>query len=152
MSSAKKVFSIASKTHGGDSPLLISWQPKQGTYLAVVGSNRTLIIYDRNGQPAEKLPLLDTVANIQWDKDGDMLAAICEKLPIIILWDSNRRKLNQIESSFKDPMTFLTWSKTASILAVGTAKGNLLIYNHSSSKIKEKSLLKNDQNVTDVFY
>lgn len=71
---------------------------------------------------------------MQWDKDGDMLAAICEKLPIIILWDSNRRKLSQIESSFKDPMTFLSWSKTASILAVGTAKGNLLIYNHSSSK------------------
>jgi hypothetical protein len=30
-----------------------------------------------------------------------LLAAICEKLPIIVLWDSNRRKLSQIDSSFK---------------------------------------------------
>ena len=59
MSSAKKVFSIPSKAHGSDSPVLMSWQPKQGTYLAVVGSNRTLVIYDRNGLPEEKLPLLE---------------------------------------------------------------------------------------------
>ncbi len=36
-----------------------------------------------------------------WDKDGDLLAALCEKMPIVILWDSNRRKLTQIDSSFK---------------------------------------------------
>lgn len=31
-------------------------------------------------------------------------------------------------------MTFLTWSKIACLLAVGTAKGNLLLYNHLNSK------------------
>lgn len=61
MSSAKKVFSISPKIHGGESPVFLSWQPKQGTYLAVVGSNRTLIIYDRHGIPTEKLPLLEYV-------------------------------------------------------------------------------------------
>jgi WD repeat-containing protein 19 len=94
-----------------------------------------------------------------WDKDGDLLAAICEKLPIVILWDSNRRKMSQLDSSFKfvknqesslfkiknhlkvivfllkrDPMTFLKWSKTTCLLAVGTSKGNLLLYNHLTSK------------------
>ncbi len=31
-------------------------------------------------------------------------------------------------------MTFLSWSKVTSILSIGTAKGNLLIYNHQTSK------------------
>jgi hypothetical protein len=41
------------------------------------------------------------VCDLAWDKDGDILAANCEKLPIVILWDSNRRKLTQLDSSFK---------------------------------------------------
>ncbi len=44
---------------------------------------------------------ISNIADLSWDKDGDLLAAICEKLPIIVLWDSNRRKLSQIDSSFK---------------------------------------------------
>lgn len=31
-------------------------------------------------------------------------------------------------------MSFLLWSKTAPLLAVGTAKGNLLIYNQQTSR------------------
>lgn len=135
MSTGKKVFSLTSKQHGsGDTPVHISWQPKQGTYLAVVGSNRTLFIYDRHGSAVEKLPLLDNVADMAWDKEGDLLAVICEKMPIIILWDSNRRKLSQIDSSFKDSMSYLGWCKTSCLLAVGTTKGNLLLYNHLTSK------------------
>jgi hypothetical protein len=59
MSAGKKVFSLPSKTHGGDSMVHMSWQPKQGTYLAVIGSSRTLYIYDRHGSAVEKLPLLE---------------------------------------------------------------------------------------------
>ena len=102
MSAGKKMFSLAAKQHGGgDSAVHMSWQPKQGTYLAVIGSNRTLFIYDRHGSAVEKLPLVDSIVDMAWDKDGDLLAAICERMPIIVLWDSNRRKLTQIDSSFK---------------------------------------------------
>ncbi|MEQ2297926.1 WD repeat-containing protein 19, partial [Ameca splendens] len=34
----------------------------------------------------------------------------------------------------KDQMTFILWSKTGPLLAVGTAKGNLLIYNQQTSR------------------
>ena len=34
----------------------------------------------------------------------------------------------------RDSLTFLMWSKTESLLAVGTAKGNLLIYNHKTAR------------------
>jgi WD repeat-containing protein 19 len=36
--------------------------------------------------------------------------------------------------SLRDPLTFLSWSKVVSVLSIGTAKGNLLIYNHQTSK------------------
>ncbi len=46
-----------------------------------------------------------------------------------------RDKISTINNIFKrDPLTFLVWSKTTSLLAVGTAKGNLLLYNHLNSK------------------
>ena len=40
-------------------------------------------------------------SGLAWDKDGDLLAVICEKNPIIILWDSNRKRIVQLDSSFK---------------------------------------------------
>ncbi|CAJ0963747.1 unnamed protein product [Ranitomeya imitator] len=33
-----------------------------------------------------------------------------------------------------DQMSFLLWSKTSSLLAVGTSKGNLLVYNLQTSR------------------
>lgn len=36
--------------------------------------------------------------------------------------------------SSKDQMSFLLWSKTGPLLAVGTVKGNLLIYNRQTSR------------------
>jgi WD repeat-containing protein 19 len=35
---------------------------------------------------------------------------------------------------FRDTLTFLLWSKIGPQLAIGTAKGNLLIYNHQTSR------------------
>lgn len=34
----------------------------------------------------------------------------------------------------RDQMSFILWSKTSPLLAVGTAKGNLLIYNQQTSR------------------
>jgi len=34
----------------------------------------------------------------------------------------------------RDQLTFMVWSKDESLLAVGTHKGNLLIYNHRSAR------------------
>lgn len=34
----------------------------------------------------------------------------------------------------RDQMSFILWSKTGPLLAVGTVKGNLLIYNQQTSR------------------
>uniref|UniRef100_A0A8C9BC88 WD repeat domain 19 n=2 Tax=Phocoena sinus TaxID=42100 RepID=A0A8C9BC88_PHOSS len=71
---------------------------------------------------------------MDWDKDGDILAVIAEKSSCIYLWDANTNKTSQLDSGMRDQLSFLLWSKFGSFLAVGTVKGNLLIYNRQTSR------------------
>lgn len=68
-----------------------------------------------------------------WDNEGDILAVICQT-PQIILWDANLSKKQIVDVGLKDTMSCLVWAKHSPILAVGTVKGNVSIYNHISSK------------------
>ena len=47
----------------------------------------------------------------------------------------------------RDSLTFILWSKMGLFLAVGTSKGNLLIYNHSASR-KVPILGKHNRRIT----
>lgn len=69
-----------------------------------------------------------------WDVDGDLLAVITSNSPHITLWDANTGKKSQVDTGLRDAMSCVRWSKTGSVLAVGTARGNLTIYNHSTAK------------------
>ncbi|CAN2388495.1 WD repeat-containing protein [Pristimantis euphronides] len=71
---------------------------------------------------------------MDWDKDGNALAIVAEKSSSIYMWDSNTCKTNQLDSGMRDQLSFLLWSKTSSLLAVGTSKGNLLVYNLQTSR------------------
>ena len=50
------------------------------------------------------------------------------------LWDAGTMKGSQIDSALKSSLSFLAWSKTSQLLAVGSVKGNLLIYNNVSQR------------------
>ncbi|XP_031560697.1 WD repeat-containing protein 19-like [Actinia tenebrosa] len=129
----KRVFSIPEKATGGGN-VRYCWQQSQGSYLAVAGSTKNIPIYDRHGQQVDEIILPGLCTGIAWDKDGDTLAIIQDKNGIIFLWDSNSLKTTQLESGLKDTLTFLLWSKVGPQLAIGTSKGNLLIYNHQTSR------------------
>ena len=69
--------------------------------------------------------------------NGDILAVINEKNSAIILWDANyssKTRVRQLDSGLRDPLSALIWSRSSAYLAVGTAKGNLMIYNHQTSR------------------
>ncbi|KAI4585986.1 hypothetical protein MJG53_020611, partial [Ovis ammon polii x Ovis aries] len=106
-----RVFSLLEKTWLG-TPIQFTWQKTSGNYLAVTGN----------------------CVAMDWDKNGDILAVIAEKSSCIYLWDANTNKTSQLESGLRDQLSFLLWSKFGSFLAVGTVKGNLLIYNHQTSR------------------
>lgn len=70
---------------------------------------------------------------LDWDVDGECLAVLQEGNGVIPIWDSSSRTTHSVDTNLKDP-TFIMWSKTGQQLAVGTAKGNFLMYNKNTRK------------------
>jgi len=68
-----------------------------------------------------------------WDKDGDLLAAITDKSSNLLIWDANTRRSQWLDSGIRDPLNVLIWSKTGPNLAIGSYRGNLMLYNHRTS-------------------
>ncbi|XP_053314341.1 WD repeat-containing protein 19 [Spea bombifrons] len=129
----KRVFALTEKSLLG-SPIQYVWQRTLGNYIAVTGSSQSVKIYDRHGVKKDEIKLPGTCFAMDWDKDGNALAIIADKSNSIYIWDPNTRKTSQLDSSMRDQMSFLLWSKAGSLLAVGTSKGSLLIYNLQTSR------------------
>lgn len=129
----KRVFTIPERVHGGDR-VILAWQSQQGNFIAVTGITKLVTIFDRNGELRDEIILPGICTGLSWDKDGDTLAIGNEKTGVIFLWDANTMKTTQLESGLRDSISFLLWSKVSHLLAVGTAKGNLLLYNHQTSR------------------
>ncbi|KAM4052553.1 WD repeat-containing protein 19 [Anomaloglossus baeobatrachus] len=129
----KRVFSLTEKGLLGH-PIQYVWQKTLGNYIVVTGVDHTVKIYDRHGQKKDEINLPGACYSIDWDKDGNALAIVAEKSSSIYMWDPNTCKTSQLDSGMRDQMSFLLWSKTSSLLAVGTSKGNLLVYNLQTSR------------------
>ncbi|XP_019956067.1 WD repeat-containing protein 19 isoform X1 [Paralichthys olivaceus] len=129
----KNVFILADKAWAGSS-LLYKWQKSLGNYIAVAGQDNSVKIFDRHGHKWTELNLPGRCVGMDWDKDGDILAVIAAKSSSIFLWDASVNKTSQIDGGMRDQMSFILWSKTSPLLAVGTVKGNLLIYNQQTSR------------------
>ncbi|XP_009986926.1 PREDICTED: WD repeat-containing protein 19-like, partial [Tauraco erythrolophus] len=128
-----QVFSLSEKAWSG-SPVQFAWQKTLGNFLAVTGGDRAVKIFDRHGQKRNEISLPGNCVAMDWDKDGDTLAIITDKSSAIFLWDANTNKTSQVDSGMRDAMSVLLWSRVGTLLAVGTAKGNLLIYNRETSR------------------
>lgn len=129
----QQVFSLYEKGWSG-SPVQFTWQKTLGNFLAVTGGDRAVKIFDRHGQKRNEISLPGNCIAMDWDKDGDTLAIITDKSSTIFLWDAITNKTSQVDSGMRDAMSFLLWSRVGTLLAVGTAKGNLLIYNRQTSR------------------
>ncbi|XP_070998773.1 WD repeat-containing protein 19-like [Oncorhynchus clarkii lewisi] len=129
----KRVFTLTDRAWLG-SCLQYKWQKTLGNYIAVAGSDSSVKIFDRHGQRKNELNLPGRCVGMDWDKDGDILAVISDKSSSVYLWDANVNKTSQIDSGMRDQMSFILWSKAGPLLAVGTNKGNLLIYNQQTSR------------------
>ncbi|CAF94207.1 unnamed protein product, partial [Tetraodon nigroviridis] len=127
------IFILNEKFWAGSS-LLYKWQKSLGNYIAVAGHDSTVQIFDRHGHKYAEINLPGRCVGLDWDKDGDILAMIAAKSSSICLWDASVNKTSQIDSGMRDQMSLILWSKTSPLLAVGTVKGNLLIYNQQTSR------------------
>jgi len=126
----KLVFSLKDQVHGGDAPLKFCWQTVSGNYLATTGQDNVVRIWDRHGHLIEEIQLPGSCTGLQWDVDGDILCAISDRSSQLFMWNSTQKKTFKVDSGAKDSHSFLAWSKKDFHLAIGTVKGNLILYNH----------------------
>lgn len=52
----------------------------------------------------------------------------------VTLWDSKTHRKSNVDLGLKDALSCIIWSKQQQMLAVGTVRGNLAIYNHANGK------------------
>eukprot|EP00442_Polarella_glacialis_P052045 CAMPEP_0115153154 /NCGR_PEP_ID=MMETSP0227-20121206/66564_1 /TAXON_ID=89957 /ORGANISM="Polarella glacialis, Strain CCMP 1383" /LENGTH=1373 /DNA_ID=CAMNT_0002563853 /DNA_START=51 /DNA_END=4172 /DNA_ORIENTATION=- len=132
----KKLFTLGPQYHGHGA-VIFAWQPS-GNYVATIGEGqRNLFLFDRRGVQVEEVALKSTakVIQLEWDKDGEILAILQQGEDMVMLWRhaDNPPKLEMLEMNSKDP-TWFSWSKVGPQLVIGTARGNLMIYNKRTLK------------------
>jgi WD repeat-containing protein 19 len=129
----KKLFRI-SPARGGRSSTVFSWQA-EGNYLATAGSSNLVSIYNRHGERVDEITLTGSgaVLSLEWDREGEFLAVLQDENGQIPIWERATRKVAHLETNLRDP-TFLKWSKAGPQLAIGTQKGNLMVFNRSTKK------------------
>jgi len=110
--------------------LKFCWQSVSGNYLATVGNDNVVRVWDRHGQRIEEFQLSGSCTMMKWDSDGDILSCISEKSSHLFLWDSTQKKVTKVDSGAKDAHSVLAWSGREAVLVIGTAKGNCILYNH----------------------
>ena len=74
--------------------------------------------------------------DLAWDAEGDLLAIITDRSPLIFLWNASTHRLQQVDSGIKESLHILLWSITSAqpLLCVATVKGAVLLYNHQTSR------------------
>lgn len=130
----KKLFQLGPHFHG-HGPVIFAWQPGGNLVASIGEGQRTLFLFDRRGMQVEEVPLKSTakVLQLDWDKDGEVLAILQQGEAVVWLWRHAEKKLDSLEMNTKDP-TFLQWSKCGPHLVIGMAKGNIMIYDKRKSK------------------
>lgn len=114
--------------------VFISWRPGNSTHLATTGCDSSVAIFDRQGDIQERINTAGLCSGFEWDSDGDLLAIISNNSSVITLWDATTGKKSQIDAGVRDGLTCIMWAKRTCLLAVGTQKGNLVLYDHINAK------------------
>ncbi|KAJ1556127.1 WD repeat-containing protein 19, partial [Cladochytrium tenue] len=72
--------------------------------------------------------------SMEWSPDGQTLAVVCDGTSSIFMWDAaTRRSAPAVDTNMKG-LSLLCWNEDSELIAVGTAKGNLLLYNKTTTK------------------
>ncbi|XP_015117789.1 WD repeat-containing protein 19 [Diachasma alloeum] len=132
MTSDKVLYKL-DHPHGPGS-VFTSWRPGNSTHLATTGCDGVVSIYDRQGEIQERIQIMGLCTGFGWDSDGDVLAMIASNSSMITLWDATTGKKSQIDAGVRDGLTCMMWAKHSCLLAVGTQRGNLALYDHMHAR------------------
>ena len=101
---------------------------KDGDCLAVITDKSSdLLIWDANSQRSQ---WLDTGKYIFVGITSHMLFLYYKRCIIPLLFSTNMILI----SGIRDPLNVLVWAKSGPTLAIGSYRGNLMLYNHKTSR------------------
>ncbi|THD21180.1 hypothetical protein D915_008124 [Fasciola hepatica] len=129
----KKLFTT-STGWGKNNSYVFRLQNSKSNFIALFGSDQTVSVFDRHGEKKVEVPLPGEAVEMVWDCDGENLAILDDKTSSVTLWDALTFKISQLNTGIKDHLSALAWSVVGNRLAVGSEKGNLVIYNHKTTK------------------
>lgn len=118
----------------GSGYTLFKWQKSLGNLLAVAGTNRIVCIYNRQGNQIKTLTLPGLCTSLDWDKDGEILTITQDFNGILYMWNSNTNEVSKLDTGMKEGLSLSLWSKYSHLLAIGTMKGNVILYNHRNRR------------------
>ncbi|KAF1335623.1 Wd repeat-containing protein 19, partial [Globisporangium splendens] len=130
----KKLFKLASKCHG-QGAVVFQWQ-SHGHFLATAGKNGLVHIFNHQGEEYDEIGLDMTapVLALEWDPEGSTLAILQQGSSIVTLWDLATRATHNLDANLNNS-TFIKWSATGEQPAIGTQKGNLVLYSKATRKL-----------------
>ncbi|KAI5712448.1 hypothetical protein M8J76_013327 [Diaphorina citri] len=128
----KLIFTLEEPHGPGD--VYVCWQRRTGELLATTGRDSSVSIYNKHGKLIDKITLPGLCIVMDWDSEGDLLGIISSNSSAVNVWNTYTKKRTIVDSGLRDPLTCLVWCKVGQVLAIGTARGNLTVYNHMTSK------------------
>uniref|UniRef100_A0A7S3LUV7 WD repeat-containing protein 19 n=1 Tax=Palpitomonas bilix TaxID=652834 RepID=A0A7S3LUV7_9EUKA len=129
----KQIFSVTQRQHGPGIPLF-AWNC-ESSFLATCGENGIVYILDRRGDAVDDIGLDNGsgIAALEWDSEGNYLAVVQNGSSKLIIWSAFDRKKTVVDTQMTGHCAG-KWSKTSPIICIGTIKGNILIYNHATTR------------------
>ena len=91
-------------------------------------------IFQHSFSPITANSFIRLCTGFGWDFEGSNLGIIAENSSVLIIWNSKNLKIHKVETGLKEMLTFLAWGKSGVFLAIGTAKGNVLLYNQKAGR------------------
>jgi WD repeat-containing protein 19 len=130
----KPVFYIGEEIITGNEAVF-SWQ-NSDNLVAVCGTIGLVHILDRQGKKYKQLALSENrpVREMEWDREDEVIAVLQEKVSYVTVWDINTLTFTQLEIGSNDQPSFIKWSRTQAVLAIGTEKGGVVFYNKSTQR------------------
>ncbi|RNF00878.1 WD repeat-containing protein 19 isoform X2 [Trypanosoma conorhini] len=126
----QKRFELSARELGDGTPIF-AWD-STGSHLAVYGANGKLQVLSPDGKKLNTSSL-PGVVRIAWDHSSDTLALIQRNGSNITLQSVGKLSSDSIDSGLLE-LCFIAWSRLGSHLAVGNAKGALVVINSETRK------------------
>ena len=134
----------------GSGPTTHAWSPN-GQYLAVSGTALRLQIFDRHGALHDEIPLAGTelkthaaATHLAWDARGEKLCVLHREHgrkdafaadAATVYRPRQREALKLDNGDAKNEFTHCAWDPGGQTLALGTGKGNVLLYDSRTGKM-----------------